>query len=89
MLCIARLPCIVRNEVGGNVHGQVVQAGYVGRIDLHSAPAPLTALSGLPPATTVFYGRVEEIAALRAAWSSDGPAVVSSAVAGLAWAGRT
>jgi tetratricopeptide (TPR) repeat protein len=79
----------VRNEVGGNVHGQVVQAGHVGRISLHSASRPLTALSGLPPATTVFYGRVEEIAALRAAWSSDGPAVVSSAVAGLAGIGKT
>ncbi|MFD9701123.1 tetratricopeptide repeat protein [Lentzea sp. NPDC059081] len=77
------------NEVGGDVHGQVVQAGHVGRIDLHSAPAPLTALSGLPPATTVFCGRAEEMTALRAAWSSDGPAVVSSAVAGLAGIGKT
>ncbi|MFJ5986015.1 ATP-binding protein [Lentzea sp. NPDC092896] len=73
------------NEVG-DVHGQVVQAGHVGRIDLHPAPAPVTALSGLPPATTVFCGRETELATLRDSWPEDGPAI---AVAGLAGIGKT
>ncbi|GLY50504.1 tetratricopeptide repeat protein [Lentzea sp. NBRC 102530] len=76
------------NEVG-DVHGQVVQAGHVGRIDVHPTPVPVTALSGLPPATTVFCGRHAELAALRACWSAEGPAVVSSSVAGLAGIGKT
>jgi tetratricopeptide (TPR) repeat protein len=79
----------VRNEVGGSVHGQVIQAGHVGRIDLTAAPTPHTALSGLPPATTVFCGREAELSALQSAWTSDSPAVVSSAVAGLAGIGKT
>ncbi|WP_394619533.1 tetratricopeptide repeat protein [Lentzea sp. JNUCC 0626] len=76
------------NEVG-DVHGQVVQAGHVGRIDVHPAPILVTALSGLPPATAVFCGRHTELAALRACWSAEGPAVVSSSVAGLAGIGKT
>lgn len=77
------------NEISGHVHGQVVQAGRVGRIDVHAAPAPLTALSGLPPATAVFCGREDELRMLRASWTRDCPAIVSSAVAGLAGIGKT
>lgn len=59
------------------------------RIEVHAAPNPVTALSGLPPASAVFCGREAELAALRVCWDVDGPAVVSSAVAGLAGIGKT
>ncbi|MFD4635849.1 tetratricopeptide repeat protein [Lentzea sp. NPDC058436] len=76
------------NEVG-DVHGHVVQAGHVDRIDLHPITPPTTALYGLPPVTTIFRGRTAELAALRSRWAEEGPAVISSAVGGLAGIGKT
>lgn len=77
------------NKVSGDVHGQVIQARHIGHIDLHAAPVALTALAGLPPATTIFFGRAPEVAALQAAWASEAPLMVSCVVAGLAGIGKT
>jgi tetratricopeptide (TPR) repeat protein len=67
----------MRNEVGGDVAGNVVQAGHVGSITMAAAPVPV-ALAGLPP-DEGFSGRAAELAVLAEALAPDGVPIVSIA----------
>ncbi len=68
--------------IGDNL-GKLVQAGRIGRVVVNAAPATFQALSGLPPATTIFVGRDAELAQLREAWQHPGPSVIASGLAGI------
>jgi tetratricopeptide (TPR) repeat protein len=66
----------VHNEIGGDVAGNVVQAGHIGSITI-AAPVPV-ALAGLPP-DEGFSGRTAELAVLAEALGPDGVPIVTVA----------
>ncbi|MFD5433673.1 tetratricopeptide repeat protein [Kitasatospora sp. NPDC127067] len=68
---------------GGNFHGPVVQADTA---HVTVTPRPPT-IAGLPPLTSAFTGREQDLAELRALLTTDGPSTVT--VTGLGGIGKT
>ncbi len=54
----------VENTVSGSVHGNVVQAGSIGTLNIHSGPPGNLVPQQLPPAPRVFVSRVDELTEL-------------------------
>ncbi|HUR08071.1 MAG TPA: tetratricopeptide repeat protein [Nonomuraea sp.] len=73
----------VHNSLTGDNLGQVLQARDVGQVIFNAAPAALLALAGLPPATTRFLGREDELRELRTAWRRPGLSAIASGLAGI------
>lgn len=72
-----------RNEFTGDNYGHVVQAGNVDKVEIHPAASAPQALAGLPPPTSMFLGRNEELHLLRTSWASSQSCVVASGLAGV------
>ncbi|WP_189920428.1 tetratricopeptide repeat protein [Kitasatospora xanthocidica] len=68
---------------GGTFHGQVVQAGTA-HVTVGARPPTI---GGLPPLSSVFTGREQDLADLRTLLTPDGPPIV--AVTGLGGIGKT
>jgi tetratricopeptide (TPR) repeat protein len=66
----------VHNEIGGDITGNVVQAGHIGSVRI-AAPVP-TALAGLPP-DEGFSGRTAELAVLADALGPHGVPIITVA----------
>ena len=54
----------VENTVSGTACGNVVQAGSIGTVNIHSGPPGNVVPHQLPPAPSVFVSRVDELTEL-------------------------
>lgn len=75
------------NEVSGQVSGPVVQAGSIGSVYLHAAPATAVVPRQLPPAARGFAGRRFEVDHLERWLGDDGPLCV--VISGAGGVGKT